>query len=152
MKWNQLTGLKLGKEYVKAVYCHPAYLTYMQNKSCKMPGWMNHKLESRFPGRNINNLRYEDDTTLMAESKEEKTSLLMMVKHEREKAGLKLNIKKKKNEDHGIWFHHFIANRWENKGKSDTLYFPGLQNHCSLLTAAMKLKDACSLEEKLGWT
>ena len=96
MKWNQLTGLKLGKEYVKAVYCHPAYLTYMQNKSCKMPGWMNHKLESRFPGRNINNLRYADDTTLMAESKEEKTSLLMKVKQEREKAGLKLNIKKKK--------------------------------------------------------
>ena len=96
MKWNQLTGLKLGKEYVKAVYCHPAYLTYMQNKSCKMPGWMNHKLESRFPGRNINNLRYADDTTLLAESKEEKTSLLMKVKQEREKAGLKLNIKKKK--------------------------------------------------------
>ena len=88
--------MKLGKEYVKAVYCHPAYLTYMQNKSCKMPGWMNHKLESRFPGRNINNLRYADDTTLMAESKEEKRSLLMKVKEETEKAGLKLNIKKKK--------------------------------------------------------
>ena len=61
-----------------------------------MLGWMNHKLESRFPGRNINILRYADDTTLMAESKEEKTSLLMKVKQEREKAGLKLNIKKKK--------------------------------------------------------
>ena len=149
MKWNQLTGLKLGKEYVKAVYCHPAYLTYMQNKSCKMPGWMNHKLESRFPGRNINNLRYADDTTLMAESKEEKTSLLMKVKQEREKAGLKLNIKKKKNEDHDIWSLHFMANRMENR-HSNRLYFLGFQNHCSLLTAAMKLKDACSLEEKLG--
>ena len=96
MKWNQLTGTKLGKEYVKAVYRHPAYLTYMQNTSCKMPGWMNHKLESRFPGRNINNLRYADDTTHMAESKEEQKSLLLKVKEKTEKAGLKLKIKKKK--------------------------------------------------------
>ena len=96
MKWNQLTGSKLGKEYVKAVYCHSAYLTYMQNTSCKMLGWMNHKLESRFPGRNINNLRCADDTTLMVESKEEQKSLLMKVKEESGKSGLKLNIKKKK--------------------------------------------------------
>ena len=95
MKWNQLTGTKLGKEYVKAVYRHPAYLTYMQNTSCKMPGWMNHKLESRFPGRNINNLRYADDTTHMAESKEELKSLLMKVK-ESEKGGLQFNIQKTK--------------------------------------------------------
>ena len=47
---EQQTGSKPGKEYIKAVYCHPAYLTYMQNTSCKMPGWMNHKLESRLPG------------------------------------------------------------------------------------------------------
>ena len=47
---EQQTGAKLGKEYIKAVYCHPAYLTYMQSTSCEMPGWMNHKLESRFPG------------------------------------------------------------------------------------------------------
>ena len=47
---EQQTGSKLGKEYVKAVYCHPAYLTYMQNTSCEMPGWMNHKLELRLPG------------------------------------------------------------------------------------------------------
>ena len=47
---EQQTGSKLGKEYIKAVYCHPAYLTYMQNTSCKMPGWMKHKLESRLPG------------------------------------------------------------------------------------------------------
>ena len=67
---EQLTGSKLGKEYIKAVYCHSVYLTYMQNTSCKMPGWMSYKLESR-AGRNINNLRYADDTTLMAESEEE---------------------------------------------------------------------------------
>ena len=47
---EQQTGSKLGKEYIKAVYCHPAYLTYMQNTSCKMPGWMTHKLESRLQG------------------------------------------------------------------------------------------------------
>ena len=64
---EQQTASKLGKEYIKAVYCHPAYLTYMQSTSCEMPGWMNDKLESR----NINNLRYADDTTPMAESKEE---------------------------------------------------------------------------------
>ena len=64
---GQWTGSKLGKEYVKAVYCHPAYLTYMHSTSCEMPGWMKHKIARR----NINNLRYADDTTLMAESEEE---------------------------------------------------------------------------------
>ena len=47
---EQQTGFKSGKEYVKAAYCHPAYLTYMQSTSCKMPGWMKHKLESILPG------------------------------------------------------------------------------------------------------
>ena len=61
-----------------------------------MPNWMKHKLESRLPGKNINNLRYANDTTLMAESEEELKSLLMKVKEEREKAGLKLNIQKTK--------------------------------------------------------
>ena len=74
-------GSKLGKEYVKAVYCNPAYLTYTQGTSCEMPGWMKHKLKSR---RNINNLRYADDTTLMSESEEELKSLLMKVKEEQE--------------------------------------------------------------------
>ena len=69
------------RSIVKAAYCHPVYLTYMQSTSCEMPGWMKHKLESRLPG-NINNLRYADDTTLMAESEEELKSLLMKVKVE----------------------------------------------------------------------
>ena len=93
---EQQTGSKLGKEYIKAVYCHHAYLTYMQNASGEMPGWMKHKLESRFARRNINNLRHADDTTLMAESKEELKSLLIKVKEESEKAGLKFNIQKMK--------------------------------------------------------
>ena len=67
---EQWTGSKLGKEYIKAVYCQPVYLTYMQSTSCKMLGWMNYKLEIKISRRNINNLRYADDT-LMAESKNE---------------------------------------------------------------------------------
>ena len=74
---EQQTGSKSGKEYIKVVYCHPAYLTYMQSTACKMPGWMKHKLKSKIAGRNINNLRYSDDTILMAESEEELKSLLM---------------------------------------------------------------------------
>ena len=80
-------------------------------------------------GRDINNLRYADDTTLMAESEEELKSLLMKVKVESEKVGLKLNIQKMKI-NHGIWSHHFMANRWGNSGNSVRLYFLGLQNHC----------------------
>ena len=82
---------------------------------------------TKIVGRNINNLRYADDTTLMAENEEELKSLLMKVKEESEKAGLKLNIQK--NEDHGIWSHHFMGNRRENSGNSVRLYFGGLQNH-----------------------
>ena len=78
--------------------------------------------------RNINNLRYADDTTLLAQSEEELKSLLMKVKEKSEKAGLKLNIHK--NEEHGIQSHHFMANRWGNNGNSERLYFLGLQNHC----------------------
>ena len=81
----------------------------------------------KIAGRNINNLRYADDTTLMAESEEELKSLLMKVKEESKNAGLKLNIQK--NKDHGTQSHHFMANRW---GKVETVtgYFLGLQNHC----------------------
>ena len=78
----------------------------------------------KIAGRNINNLRYADDTTLMAENEAELKSFLMKVKEESEKVGLKLNIQ---NEDHGIWSHHFMANRWGNSGNSGRLYFLGLQ-------------------------
>ena len=78
------TGSKLGNKFNKAVYCHPAYLTYMQNTSCEMSDWMNHRLNQDCR-RNINNLRYIDDTTLMAESEEELKSLLMRVKEKSEK-------------------------------------------------------------------
>ena len=73
---EQQTGSKLGKEYVKAVYCHPAYLTYMQSTSCKMPTWINNKLESRFLGE-IPTTSDMQMTPLTAESQEEISSLLM---------------------------------------------------------------------------
>ena len=78
----------------------------------------------KIAGRNIKNLRYADDTTLMAESEEELKSLLMKVKEESEKVGLKLNIQKT-----GIRSHHCIGNRWGNSGNSVRLYFGGLPNH-----------------------
>ena len=78
---EQQTGSKLGKEYAKAVYCHPAFLAYMQNASCDVPGRMKHKLESRLPGE-ILVTSDSDDTTLMEENKEELKSLLMKVKEE----------------------------------------------------------------------
>ena len=69
---EQWTGSKLGKEYVKAVYCNPAHLTSMQSTSCKMPGWMSHKLESRLLGEISTTLDVQMvDTTLMAEREEE---------------------------------------------------------------------------------
>ena len=125
---EQQTGSKLGYT-VKAVYCHPAYLTYMQSTSCDMPDWMTHKLESRLPG-DINNLRYVDDTTLMTESKEELKSLLMKVKEESKKASLKLNIQKTKIMAPGPITSWQID--WEKVEKVETvrLYFLGLQNHC----------------------
>jgi len=80
----------------------------------------------------------------MAESKEKLKSLLMKVKEESEKVGLKLNIQKTK-----IWSHDFMGNRWGNSGNSVRLYFWGLQKSLQMVTAAMKLKDAYSMEEKL---
>ena len=80
---EQQTGSKEEKEHIKAVYCHPAYLNYMQNTSWETLGYKKHKIARR----NINNLRYADDTTFMAESEEELKSLLMKVKEESKKVG-----------------------------------------------------------------
>ena len=111
---EQETGSKLGKEYVKAVYCHRAYLIYMQCTSCKMPGWMKHKLESRFLGK----------ISITSDMQMTLKSLLMKVKEESEKVGLK-------------------------NGNSDRLYFWRAPKSLQIVTTAMKLKGACSLEEKL---
>ena len=116
----------------------------MQSTSCKMPGWVKHKLESRLPG-NINNLRYADDITFMAESEEELKSLLMKVKEESERAGLKFNIQKMKIMASGP------ITSWQIDGETTETVRDFLYSSKSLqmVTAAMKLKDACSLEEKL---
>ena len=92
---EQRTGSKMGKEYVKAVYRHPAYLTYVQY-IMRNAGLEEAQAGIKTSGRNINDLRYADDTTLMAESEEEVKSLLMKVKEESQKPGLKLNIQKTK--------------------------------------------------------
>ena len=97
----------------------------------------------KFARRNVNYLRYADDTTLMAESKEELKRLLMKVKDETEKVGLKLSIQKKVMTSGPI---NFMANRCVN---SKRLYFGGAPKSLQMVTAAMKLKDTCSLEEKL---
>ena len=81
---EQQTGSKLGKEYIKTVYCHPDYLTYMQNTSCEMLGWMNHKLESRLLGELSITSDMQMTTTIMAESKEELKNLVMKVEEESE--------------------------------------------------------------------
>ena len=122
MDMEQQTGSKLGKDYVKAVYCHPAYLTYAE---CSM---RNARLNEAQAGikivkRIVNNLRYANDTTLIAQSKELK-SLLMKVKEESEKVDLKLNIQKTKIMASGP------ITSGQIDGETVTDYFPGLQNHC----------------------
>ena len=94
----------------------------------------------KIAGRNINNLRYADDTTLMAESEEELKSLLMKVKEER--------AQHSENEDHGIWSHHFMGNRW---GSVETVkdFISGVPKSLQMVTATMKLKDTYSLKGKL---
>ena len=143
MDLEQRNGSKLGKKSIKAVYCHPAYLISMQSTSWET------RLEEAQAGikiaRIINNLRYADDTTLMAE-REELKSLLMKVKKESEKVGLKLNIQKTK-----IMASHPITS-WQTDGKQwkqwETLFL-GAPKSLQMVIAAMKLKDAYSLEEKL---
>ena len=91
---EQHTGSKLGKEYIKAIYCHPAYLTYVQDYIMQNAGLDEAQARIKIAGRNINNLRYADNTTLMAESEEELKSLLMKVKEESEKVGLNSTFRK----------------------------------------------------------
>ena len=93
---EQQTGSKSGKEYVKAVYCHPAYLTYIQSTSCEMLGWKKHKLESRLLVEISITSGMHMTPPLWQKSREELKSLLMKVKETSEKVGLKLNIQKTK--------------------------------------------------------
>ena len=139
---EQQTGSKLGKEYIKAVYCHPAYLTYMQSTSWETLGWNEAQAEIKIAGKNINNLRYADDTTLMAESEELK-SPLMKIKEKSEKVGLKLNIQKTKIMASGP------ITSWEMDGGTVLDFIFGGSKITADVTGAMKLKDVYSLKGKL---
>jgi len=144
---EQWTGSKLGKEYIKAVNCHPAYLTYMQSTSFEMPDWMKHKLESRLPGE----ISITSDTQMIpplwqkAKRFELKT-LLMKVKEENGQAGLKLNIQKTRVMACGP------ITSWKIDGETmetvrDFIFWA--PESLQMVTAAMKWKDICFLEEKL---
>ena len=145
---------QIGKRVCQGCILSPCLFNYYAEYIMRNAGLEEAQTGIKIAGRNINNLRYADNTTLMAESKEELKSLLMKVKEESEKFGLKLNIQKirimiiQKNSDHGIWSHHFMGNRWGNNGNSDILFL-GAPKSLQMVTAAMKLKDACPLEEKL---
>ena len=123
---EQQTGSKLGKEYVKAACYHPAYLTYMQSTSCKMPGWMKHKLESRLPGEISITSDMQMTPPLWQKAKRTKEPLDESERGEC-KAGLKLNIQKTK-----IMAFSSITS-WQIDGKQWKQWltlFWGLQNHC----------------------
>ena len=117
------TGSKSGKEYIKAVYCHPAYFNLYAEYIMRNTGLDETQDGIKIAGRNINNLRYAGNTTLIEESKDKLKSLLKKVKEESKTAGLKLNIKKTKIT--GNWSHHLMANRWGKNWNSDRLYFLG---------------------------
>ena len=105
---EQCTGSKLRKVYIKAVYCHPAYLTYIQSISCKMPGWMNHKLESRLPGE-ISKPQvcrwYHSNGKKWRGAKEP------LDENERIEWKSWLKTQHSKNKDHAVRSHHFMVNR-----------------------------------------
>ena len=116
---------QIGKGVCQGCILSPRLFNFYAEYIMRSAGLEEAQAGIKIAWRNTNNLRCADDTTLMAESKEELNSLLMKVKEESEKAGFKLNIQKTK-----IWSHHFMANTWGNDGNSDRLYFLGLQNHC----------------------
>ena len=133
---------KLGKEYIKAV-CHPAYLAEYIIWNVRLD---EAQAGIKTAGRNINNLRYTDDTTLMAESEEELKSLLMKVKEEIEKAGLTLNNKKTNIVEFGPITSCQIGGKTTETVREFISWAP---KSLQMVTAAVKLKDTCSLEEKL---
>ena len=124
---EQWTGSKVGKEYIEAVYCHRALFNLYAEYIMRNAGLDEAQPGIKIAGRNINNLRYADDTTLKAESEEELKSLLMKVKEESEKVGLKLNIQKTK-----IMASSPITS-WQTNGETmetvRVFNFLGLQNH-----------------------
>ena len=128
---KQLTDSKLGKEYIKIVYCHSAYLTFMQSTLCKMLGWINHKLESRLPGEISANSDMQMMAYLLSNSRKQRGTKEPLDKDERREWKSWLKTWHSKNEDHDIQSHHFMATRRRINGSSDRFYFLEPQNHCS---------------------
>ena len=143
---EQKTDSKLGKVYIKAVHCYPAYLTYMQSTSWEMLGWKKHKLESRLPGEISITSDIQMTPPFWQKVKRKKKPL---DESEREEWKNWLKTQHSENEDHGIWSHHFMGNRRRNSGNSVRLYFWGAPKSLQMVIAAMKLKDTYSLEGKL---
>ena len=145
---EQWTGSKLGKGYIKAVYCHPDCLNYMQSTSCEMLGWMKHKLESRLLGEISKTSEMQMTLPLWQKVRRTKEPL-----DESERGEWKswLKAQHSENEDDGIWSHHFMANRWGKSGKGEIL-FSWTPKSLQTVTATTKWKDSCSLEKKLWET
>ena len=118
---------QIGKGVCYSCILSPCLFNFYVEYIVRNTGLDEAKAGIKIAGRNINNLRYAEDTTLIAESEEELKSLLMKVKEESEKVCLKINIQ---NKEHRIQSHHFLGNRWGDSGSSVRLYFWGLQNHC----------------------
>ena len=118
---------QIGKGVCQGCILSPCLFNLYVEYIMRNAGMEEAQAEIKIAGRIINNLRYAYDITVMAESKEELKNLLMKVKEESDKVGLKLNIQKT---DHGLWSQHFMAIRWGISGNNDRLYFFGLQNHC----------------------
>ena len=143
---EQQTGSKLGKEYVKGVYCHPDYLASKQRTSWEMPGRMKHKLESSLQGE----ISITSDMQMTPPLWQKRRTKEPLAESERGEWKSWLKTQHSENEDHGIWSHHFMADRWGNNGNSEKKIFPPwAPKSLQMMTAAMKLKDTRSLEERL---
>ena len=121
------TWFQIGKGVRQGCILSPCLFNFYAEYIMRNAGLEEAQAGIQIAGRNINKLRYADDTTLMAESEEELRSLLMKVKEESDSW---LKAQHSENEDHGIRSHHFMGNRWGNSGNSVRLYFYGLQSHC----------------------
>ena len=119
---------KIGKGLYQGCILSPSLFNLYAEYIMRNVGLEEAKAGIKTDRRNINNLSYANDTTLMAESQDKLKSLLMKVTEDSEKSWLK--TQHSENEDHGIWSHHFMGNRWGNNGNSERLYFGGLQNLC----------------------
>ena len=116
---EQRTGSKVGKEYIKVVYCHPAYLTYMQSTSWETLDWKKYKLESRLPGE----ISVTSDMQITRPLCRKWRTKKPLDESERGEWKSWLKAQYSENLNHGIWSHHFMANRLRNSGNSDWLYF-----------------------------